>query len=609
MSSGGAKAVQASTPAELDTDDDELFPDIDAQDVESDVESDFESAFDEDELAVELLPEADEDAIYEDAEYEQPFEVPDDELDTVTEQPTEQLPVPNYIARYDHGQLTGYSVQEKRECIKRFRNRMIHTLDVLIQAAKDARQNPALLDNQGDRPMTVGFCRFLCRCDTEKVLDVLIKHIPGMVQVLLGMLNPTLADFLKLPSEWRVTWHGVYVDVIQLGDNYNPYVGSATGTQGLFQRIRCYQRILDRGALTPSELQYGSKHEAALIQFGAQANFRVLSAFDQSNVCKVYPLLFELMMSIYFDCFKKAKVSTFATESSKALVTAARCTSLPPSTHLGGLNDAIQLLQGIRRGRNFEFKCSNQNCNSTTTSKNWYSATAGVPFVGVICEACYLYARRNNGALRPKTFVDQAIRHRAPKPADGRCMGKCKKVITGVGSLQWRQDPKTLKWYCRLCISDVVPMKHYENHGTPKSAEGTNAKPKIPNPKPGNRLCPHCRRSDRGRLMFDDGYTDQKLAWICKACLGNNRRIRQNRSTPQHPPKPADHKCPCCNKVNQRASWRVNDIGQYDYDRKTHPELYWISSSCYSRLETKKKNAAKAATEEEKKKIWNKRSK
>jgi hypothetical protein len=98
-------------------------------------------------------------------------------------------------------------------------------------------QNPDLMTN--------GFAQLLGRTEEDFLVESLLDGVPESTKLVIGKEGFTLDDLIFLPrlSDSELTEHGLYIDVVEVGDNileWKLYVGSASGQFGVVQRWYTY---------------------------------------------------------------------------------------------------------------------------------------------------------------------------------------------------------------------------------------------------------------------------------------------------------------------------------------------------------------------------------
>lgn len=187
------------------------------------------------------------------------------------------------------------------------RGRLEHALSTLIRGAN--RTSPDQL-TQTEKPMSVGWWWFLTRVDLATALDMYMSKMPEKAVWALGSKGLDRDALLSLPEYNKANiFHGVYLDIVTGDhvsslDGYEPYCGSATGQEGLKQRLEKYILANKNGKITES-----GRHLDLIKKEGSVINLRVVGGFNPADMGNPYVLLFEQMISSITGCFEKAKTS------------------------------------------------------------------------------------------------------------------------------------------------------------------------------------------------------------------------------------------------------------------------------------------------------------
>lgn len=444
----------------------------------------------EGELQVEEANDSDDEVVADEAKDSNEDEAPEDEGDRDDDSEDESEDededelttaddgVESYLKKHDGSDMS-LSEAEKTETASRLRLRLTNAVQQMKNVANETSEAACMMPTV-TRIMTRRWRWFFIALNVTKTVDFLMKHTPLQAQYCLGSSTMSLNDLSDLPDDWaQKQLIGIYVDLTTdaNGQNFRPYVGSATGQIGLAGRVGHYNRLFTKKSMTIKALPKANKHELHIIEPGVQCKFRLIAVFGRENLSSIlhYIYLYEFLASGMLHCFEGAKLGVYATNNA--------CRALQkafgeiPSTSVGGLNDALQILQPSSRS-SVKHKC--KNCG-TEEGKNWYCSDDGDIFGGRICMNCYNH-RRRSGTERPQSLIDTQQQRKAPRP--NACL-ECKKPLDPAGKKIWSIHPITGQWVCNACAARGRRKKEGPK---PRPAVAKNPRLKVEKPD----VCPIC---------------------------------------------------------------------------------------------------------------------
>ena len=359
-----------------------------------------------------------------------------------------------WLARWSMKKVSHtYSPQKIKENKKRLRDR----LKLIIQKKIDAAKKISWEDFSEHRcGMWRSWWQLLTRLDAELAVGKILANTAEIVQVVLGESGPLTPNvFRQLPDDWKLNrLLSDYVDFVTYDDQvwFDPYAGSARGKKGgTHGRLTVYDRInrtKNRGS------NESSRHERSLSRSDAHTNLRLLTVWDPSKDNGPYISLGEQIWNSFFGCLNGSKPGhDHYSPAAKVIIDDCLPAEFKPLPYKG-LNDAAQMEQGLGRIKANQ-KCS--NCSRTESKAGWYSAQKGLPWSELWCDACYQYARKHNGEVRPKHLHNKkkTVINKTPLPANGKCTVCHKPPRETPRGRKWANSPVTGEWACIKCAERI----------------------------------------------------------------------------------------------------------------------------------------------------------
>jgi hypothetical protein len=303
--------------------------------------------------------------------------------------------------------------------------------------------------------LTNGFAQLLERVEEDFLVESILHGVPTSTKLILGKPQFTLQDLKTLPrlSNSELTEQGIYIDVVENGDNVNDwrlYVGSASGQFGVAQRWCTYLEARTDG----------THHSKEIKKPGRTINLRCIAHFGFSPDFWLNTFA-ESVFMLYLDTIYDPRItwnspdysSLFINDALYREVSAIRSGCALPIVEGRGLNRTWPLIQGWKSvGVQPGAKCVNclrvvpEPNDPTFQRRHWRYADPSRPSASnIICNPCQRYQRRH-GKARPSGLEEKRDMHVATARGNpGRCEhGECPRT-TGV---VWCGVKGHYKYYC-----------------------------------------------------------------------------------------------------------------------------------------------------------------
>jgi hypothetical protein len=365
--------------------------------------------------------------------------------------------------------ITVKAVTEAKRC-ERFNNR----IRCIVQRLKQTSCKHSLFTKiptsghgQDQDILTNGFAQLLERTKDDFLVESILHGVPTSTKLILGKPQFTLQDLKTLPclSNSELTEQGIYIDVVEIGNNDNVndwrlYVGSASGQFGVAQRWHTYLEA------RPEK----TRHAREIKKPGRTINLRCIAHFGFSPEFWLTAFA-ESVFMLYLDTIHDPRISwnspdysnKFINDALYREVSAIRSDCALPIVEGRGLNQTWSLAQGWKGvGIKPGAKCV--NCPRVVLEPNdpkfkrddWRYADPIRPSASnVICYLCRRYQKRH-GKARPSQLEERRDRESTDREkADREKTDRCEyDNCPRTEDIHWFSEHK--KFYCKLHSQRVL---------------------------------------------------------------------------------------------------------------------------------------------------------